>query len=165
MDKPIFVLDANVFVEAKNRYYAFDIAPKFWDSLIYHANIGHIESIDRIKDELQRGKDDLAEWATGDFHSAFVSTDKEDIIENFKKIMEWVNAQEQFTEAAKSDFASGADGWLIAYAKTKDRIIVTHEVFDPKIRRKAPIPNVCKEFKIEFIDTFEMLRRLKVKFH
>ncbi len=29
-----YVLDTNVFTESKNRYYAFDIAPKFWTSLV-----------------------------------------------------------------------------------------------------------------------------------
>ena len=26
----MYLLDTNVFIEAKNRYYAFDIAPGFW---------------------------------------------------------------------------------------------------------------------------------------
>ncbi|PMD04330.1 DUF4411 family protein, partial [Brevibacterium paucivorans] len=26
----MYLLDANVLIEAKNRYYAFDIAPGFW---------------------------------------------------------------------------------------------------------------------------------------
>lgn len=26
----MFLLDANVFIEAKNRYYGFDICPGFW---------------------------------------------------------------------------------------------------------------------------------------
>ena len=26
----MFLIDANVLIEAKNRYYAFDIAPGFW---------------------------------------------------------------------------------------------------------------------------------------
>jgi hypothetical protein len=29
-----FVLDANVFIEAHRRYYAFDIAPLFWTMVI-----------------------------------------------------------------------------------------------------------------------------------
>ena len=26
-----YLLDANVFIEAKNRYYGFDFCPAFWD--------------------------------------------------------------------------------------------------------------------------------------
>ena len=29
----MFLIDANILIEAKNRYYAFDLAPGFWDWL------------------------------------------------------------------------------------------------------------------------------------
>jgi hypothetical protein len=78
--------------------------------------------------------------------------------------MSWVQAQEQFSDAAKADFAAGADGWLVAYARSKGLIVVTHEVLDPSIRRKVPIPNVCEAFGVSYVDTFEMLRELGVRF-
>lgn len=62
-----YVLDANVFIEASRRYYAFDIAPSFWQILIDHAGKGQVLSIDHIKVELERGKDELAKWAKNDF--------------------------------------------------------------------------------------------------
>jgi len=37
-----YILDANVFIEATRRYYAFDLAPKFWDSLVHYAANGQI---------------------------------------------------------------------------------------------------------------------------
>jgi hypothetical protein len=58
----VYVLDANVFIEAARRYYAFDVAPTFWTGLVHHATQGRIKSIDKIKQELERGNDDLAEW-------------------------------------------------------------------------------------------------------
>lgn len=58
-DHKIYILDSNVFMEAHNRYYAFDIAPGFWDALIGHAETGRIISIDRVKKELDKGEDDL----------------------------------------------------------------------------------------------------------
>jgi hypothetical protein len=45
----VFVLDAAVFIEAHRRYYAFDLAPKFWGSLVQHAEHGQVESIDHVK--------------------------------------------------------------------------------------------------------------------
>ncbi|MDO8872689.1 MAG: DUF4411 family protein, partial [Methanoregula sp.] len=42
---PIFLLDANVFIEAARRYYAFRIAPGYWDGLILHAGRGPVRSI------------------------------------------------------------------------------------------------------------------------
>ena len=35
-----YLLDANVFIEAYKRYYAFDIAPAFWNNLALAAQDG-----------------------------------------------------------------------------------------------------------------------------
>ena len=77
--------------------------------------------------------------------------------------MECVAGQAQFFDAAKAEFADGADGWLIAYARAeKATQLVTQEQFRPDVKRRIPITNVCRQFKLEWIDTFEMLRRLGV---
>lgn len=159
-----YVLDANVFIEAVRRYYAFDLAPVFWESLVHHAANGRIQSIDRIEKELERGKDELAEWATSQFSDAFASTDEQDIIDSYTEVLNWVIAQDQFLEAAKADFADSADGWLLAYARSKGYVVVTHEVANPNIKIKVPIPNVCHAFGVRYIDTFAMLRELGVRF-
>ncbi len=164
MDGATYVLDANVFIEAARRYYAFDLAPPFWESLVQHAENGRIYSIDRVKVELERGKDELAEWATSQFSNAFASTDEEEVTNSYASVMGWVRAQDQFSDAAKADFADGADGWLVAYAMSKSQIVVTHEVLDPGIKRKVPIPNVCEAFSVNYVDTFAMLRELGVRF-
>ena len=164
MDVTIYLLDANVFIEAARRYYAFDLAPKFWESLVLKAEDGQIQSIDRVKQELERGKDELATWVTDQFSDAFASTDEEDVIEFYSEVMSWVQAQDQFSDAAKADFATGADGWLVAYAKSTGCIVVTHEVLNPNIIRKVPIPNVCEAFGVDYHDTFKMLRQLGVRF-
>lgn len=159
-----YLLDANVFIEAARRYYAFDLAPKFWEVLVRHAEAGQIQSIDRVKQELERGKNELATWVKGTFNAAFASTDDTDVFRSFAEIMTWVQAQGQFLEAAKSDFASGADGWLVAYARVKGCVVVTHERPAPDARRRVPIPNVCEAFDVPFVDTFEMLRTLGERF-
>ncbi len=164
MDQSVYVLDADVFIEAARRYYAFDIAPPFWDSLLQHADNGTIESIDRVKKELEEGKDELARWANSKFSHAFYSTDETDVIESYGRIMTWVQGQSQYSDAAKADFARGADGWLLAYAVAKGRVVVTHEVLNVDIKRKVPIPNVCKPFNLRPVDTFIMLRELGVRF-
>ena len=163
MDDAVFALDANVFIEAHRHYYAFDLAPKFWEDLIQHAASGRVESIDRVKVELQKGGDQLAAWANEQFACAFASTDEEDVIQCYGDIMKWVNAQPQFSHAAKADFARGADGWLVALARAKRRVVVTHEVLNLDVRRKIPIPNVCQAFDVPYVNTFEMMRRLGVR--
>lgn len=60
----VYILDANAFIEAKRRYYAFDLCPGFWDALMWHQARDEVRSIDRVKKELERGGDDLTEWAS-----------------------------------------------------------------------------------------------------
>jgi len=158
-----YVLDANVFIQAARHYYAFDIAPSYWQTLIDHAKNKQVLSIDRVKDELDRGRDDLDGWANDSFQEFFVSTSSEDVIVAYREVMAWSQGQAQFTDAAKAEFAGVADGWLVAYALAKGCIVVTHEQFNPTIRRRVKIPNVCQVFGIPFIDTFQMMRALGVR--
>ncbi|WP_420829404.1 DUF4411 family protein [Nannocystis pusilla] len=57
-----FLLDANIFIAAKNKYYSFDLCPGFWDALADGHARERVYSIDRVHDELRRGDDDLVEW-------------------------------------------------------------------------------------------------------
>lgn len=158
-----YLIDTDVFIQAARLHYAFDLVPAFWDSLVRLAEDGTIRSIDRVKQELGRGKDELAEWANTQFADAFFSTDEADVIESYGKIMTWVQGQAQFLDAAKAEFAGGADGWLVAYATVKGLVVVTHEQPAPDARRRVKIPNVCEAFDVRYVDTFVMLRELGVR--
>ena len=162
---PKFLLDANVFMQAARGYYAFDIAPAFWQALIDHASKGSVLSIDRVRDEIELGKDDLANWASGNFHQWFASTRDNDVVEAYGKIMNWAQAQPRYSLAAKAEFAGvrNADPWLVAYAFAKERVVVTHEQPRPEAKRKIFIPDVCQAFGVPFVDTYAMLRALAVK--
>ena len=43
-----YLVDSDVLLTAKNRYYGFDICPGFWKSLLEHHQGGHIFSILRV---------------------------------------------------------------------------------------------------------------------
>ena len=164
-DPPKYVLDANVFVQAARQYYAFDLAPAFWQALVDHASNDRVLSVDRVKDEIDRGRDELARWANEDFHTYFASTNPEDVLQVYANIMQWAQAQSQYSEAAKAEFADqrNADAWIVAYAKANGCAVVTLEQPDPQIKRRIPIPNVCLAFEVPFIDSFAMLRALGVR--
>jgi hypothetical protein len=163
MGGPAYVLDANVFIEAARRYYAFDLVPNFWATLVHLGAAGHIVSIDRVKDELLKGKDDLAAWIADNFTEAIASTNETTVINCYSEVITWVAGQDQYMDAAKDSFADGADGWLVAYARCTDRIVVTHEQPRDNIRKGVPIPNVCNAFNVPYTNTFGMLRDLKIK--
>lgn len=160
-----YVLDTSVLVEAAKRYYAFDIAPGFWQQLKQSAQQGVIIIIDRVKDEIYKGKDELKQWFDNHFHANFFTTRNDDVFKAYATIMRWAQDQTQFTDAAKAELAkaTNADAWLVSYGIAHGCIVVTQERFDPNIRRRIPIPNICEEFGVSYIDTFEMMRQLRMK--
>jgi predicted nucleic acid-binding protein len=160
-----YLLDANTFIEAKRRYYAFDICPGYWAALLAHHESGRLASIDRIRGELLRGGDELTEWVESQVPVAlFLSTTDVAVTRQFGQMMAWVQAQPQFMPAAKIEFAEVADGWLAAYAKVYGFKVITHEVANPEARKRVPLPNVCDAFGVICVNTFEMLRSLETQF-
>ncbi len=159
-----YLLDANIFIQAHQTYYAFDIAPSFWEQLIHSAEQDKLISIDQIMNELKNSnKDDpLSFWATNKFKDWFMSCSDDGVYQSYSEIMEWAQNHEHFKPSAKEEFARSADSWVLAYAKACDYTIVTHEVYDSNIKKRIKIPNVCEAFDISYIDTFTMLRDLNI---
>ncbi len=166
MAKPrTYLLDTNILVEAHKRYYGFDLCPGFWKAVIRQHHDQRIFSIDRVKREIAAGKDKLTKWTKRSVLKAFFKkTDNSAIIEQFGKMIEWVQGEPQYKPEAKAEFATVADGWLVACARAEGLIVVTEEVHNQNIQKRVPIPNVCRQFQVEYINTFEMLRELRVRF-
>lgn len=163
--KTQYLLDANVLMEAKRRYYRFGLCPGFWDCIAWQYKQGTLGSIDRIKKEIDQGKDDLTQWAKRSAPKGFfASTTEAEVAAWFGKMVAWAQAEKQYLPEAKTEFASGNDAWLIAYAKQYGLTVVTHETYDAKIKNRVKIPNVCDEFGVHCIDTFDMLEALKTQF-
>ncbi len=164
--QPKYLLDSNVFIEANRRYYAFDLCPGFWESLsIYHSK-DLICSIDRVKTiEFAKGHDDLKEWADSKISKKFfVASDGEDVQASYAEAMQWVQDQKRFYPFAKTEYAESVDGWLIAYARAKGMILVTHEEPAPESKKQVKIPDVCNAIGVQCVNTFDMLRALGTKF-
>jgi len=162
-----YLMDADVFIQAKNQYYAFPICPGFWDSLIGRYETGDVFSIDHIKQELLRGdkEEDLVKWVKKKVPKGFfLTTQEQAVIEHYKNIMLWVQRSVQFSDAAKAKFATEADGWLAAYAKAHDYVVITGEQYRPEVKSRVPLPNVCKAFDVECCEVFRMLTNLRVQF-
>ncbi len=158
-----FLLDANVLIAAHHDYYAPDLCPGFWECLQHYCNAGRLLSIDRVRDEIT-GPELLVQWMTQIPASIFVPTDEQRVVDSFGEMMAWVQGNDQFLIEAKEEFARVADGWLAAYASEYDVVVVTNEAFNPNVRRKVPLPNLCLQFGIRCIDTYSMLRELGVRF-
>ena len=165
-EQPLFVLDTNVFIEAHRRYYAQDLCPGFWECLNHYCREQQLLSIDRVRNEILATStpDMLVDWVSRAPSALFASSAEPPVIHAFTEMVNWVRGNEQFLPEARAEFARVADGWLVAYARVHNAVVVTHEVFGAEVRRKVPLPNVCREFGVDYRDTFEMLRELRVRF-
>ncbi len=158
-----FLVDADVFISAKNRYYAFDICPGFWDSLIFYHRQGLVLSVDRVRGELLAGRrtEDLVVWVRNELPKGFfLEVDSEPVTTAYADIMLWSQRHPKYFDLAKAKFATGADGWLVAYARTHGMTVVTNEQSAPDSKREIKLPDVCDQFDVKYLDTFSMLRRL-----
>lgn len=156
-----FLLDANIFIQAKNLHYGFDFCPAFWDWLIEQHAVGCVASIEKVNNELQRGTDALSDWATARGRAFFLPPDN--LVEQaLTRVSIWVMSQ-TYETAAKATFLQAADYWLVAHALAHDFVVVTHEAPSDSTR-KIKIPNVCKGLEIPCISPYEMLRQSCARF-
>jgi hypothetical protein len=58
-----YLLDANVFIQAKNLHYGFDFCPAFWDWLVERNATDTVFSIEKVEDEIDAGDDAHTTWA------------------------------------------------------------------------------------------------------
>ncbi|HUZ97263.1 MAG TPA: DUF4411 family protein, partial [Edaphobacter sp.] len=58
-----YLLDADVFIRAKNLHYGLDFCPAFWEWLIEQNRARQVFSIEKVGDEVQAVADELSLWA------------------------------------------------------------------------------------------------------
>lgn len=156
-----YLLDANVFIQAKNLHYGLDFCPAFWSWLLHSNNAGLVFSIDKVADEIDAGDDDLTEWKREHGNSLFRRTNA-NIAAQFGRVSTWVTGQ-NYEPAAINTFLQVADFYLIAHALADGHTVVTHEVPANSVRR-IKIPNVCIGLGLRFMTPYEMLRRERARF-
>lgn len=156
-----YLLDTNVFIQAKNLHYGLDFCPAFWQWLIEKGASGRVLSIDKVADEIAAGADELTDWTHHDGNGLFRKTDVA-VAAQFGKVSAWVTGQ-QYEPAAINTFLQVADFYLVTHALAGGHIVVTHEVAANSAKR-IKIPNVCIGLGLRFMTPYEMLRIEKARF-
>lgn len=81
-----YLLDTNIFIDAKNRYYRPKVCPGFWDWLIQANGTDNVYSIDRVYDELTEDSDhEVSVWAKQNSEDFFLPVD-EDVLPALQSI-------------------------------------------------------------------------------
>lgn len=149
-----YLLDANVFIQAKNAYYGFDICPGFWDWLDQAHAHHRIASIDRIGDELKAGSDQLAAWAKSR-PSLFLTPDAS-VIDSLRVTSAWA-ATSRYEQAAVREYTRIADAQLVAHAHAHGLTVVTHEIPSNGLK-KIKIPDACRVLDVPYTSIISVLR-------
>lgn len=156
-----YLLDANIFITAKNLHYGFDFVPAFWDWLDRsHAN-DLVWSTAKVRQELTAGKDELANWVQNRA-SLFLAPDSS-VTASMQQLATWANSA-PFDPAAVSEFFSVADFELVALAHAQDFTVVTHERPRPNARKRILIPDACVALGVNWTDPYTMLRACGAEF-
>lgn len=134
-----YLLDANVFMAAKNLHYGMDFCPAFWDWLVRDSRSGKVFSIEKVGDEIMAGTDELAQWASEQDDGFFLAPDAA-ALTGLGTVAAWVNEHAVYSPAAKNTFLPIADYYLVAQALSGGHSVVTHEKAENSVHR-VKIPN------------------------
>jgi hypothetical protein len=156
-----YLLDANVFIQAKNLHYGLDFCPAFWDWLIANNASGQVFSIEKVGDEIAAGGDDLSAWAALRGPDFFLKPDAA-ILTALGVVSSWATGH-GYEAAAVSTFLQVADYYLVGHALAHGHTVVTHEIASPSTKR-IKIPNACIGVGLKVMTPYEMLRRERARF-
>ena len=82
----------------------------------------------------------------------------------YSQIMLWAQPNTQYTAPAKAKFATEADRCLVAYASVHRHTVVTNEQPRPESKNRILLPDVCAQFDVPYLNTFEMLKGLAIRY-
>lgn len=154
-----FLIDANVFIQAKNFHYQFCFCQGFWNFLLNLHEKKILYSLKSVYHELvEVKKDELAIWVQKNIPESFWLDDY-DAIEKYAEIIRWAHNNPSFKPVAKKNFAdlTTADPWLVSYAATFNYSIISQEKSNPFSPRKIYLADAAKEFRVPYFTIYEFL--------
>ena len=157
----LYLLDANVLIDANRDYYPIERVPQFWVWLLEMAKSGRVKVPHEVYDKVVDAQTDvLSEWLVA--NRDVIILDESVPVELVQQVINYRYA------ADLTDVEHGKlneDPFLVAYAlaDVANRRIVTTEVSRPtKTRANRHIPDVCNDPnpKVLCVNTFRMIREL-----
>lgn len=156
----LYLLDANVLIDANRDYYPLERVPEFWDWLQQHAAAGELKVPLEIYDEITAGSGDLVDWLKQrEIKQNLVFNEAPD-----PDLVDQVVSTGYAPDLSDLELNEvGRDPFLIAYALAKpdERWVITNEASKPKRQRaNRHIPDVCKSLHVNCENTFYLIRML-----
>lgn len=160
MIRLLYLLDANVLIDANRDYYPIERVPEFWEWLENVGRHGNAVIPLEVYEEISDGSDALAAWVKRDSIKGVLLFQEEVDVSLVSHVTDHGYASDLTDDEVET---MGRDPFLIAYA-LKDaaaRCVVTTEVSKPKKQRaNRHLPDVCHDLGVRCCNTFEFVRAL-----
>lgn len=156
----LYLLDANVLIDADRDYYSLERVPEFWEWLENGGVTGHVKIPLEVYEEISDGKDELADWSKQvQIKAALLLQEEVEV-----SLVSSATDQGYASDLTDDEVVKiGRDPFLIAYAlrDVGSRCVVTTEVSKPsRSRANRHLPDVCRDLGVECHNTFEFVRAL-----
>lgn len=159
----MYLIDSDVFIDAKNRHYGFDIVPAFWTWVEQQHRVERVFTVQRVADEVLAGADELAAWMNAQ-PASFRLSARPDEQPFLQTVSQWATGA-GYQPAAVATFLQAGDYFLVAQALARGFTVVTQETPDPVVSRKRiKIPDACKAVGVAWMTPFTMLRTEGARF-
>ena len=154
----LYLLDANVLIDAQRDYYPIDRVPEFWVWLVEQGASGIVKIPDAVYRKMIDAEDQLAAWLRLNRRDLLLDEDLP------AQALSQVLAEGYAPDLSEVEVETiGDDAPLIAHAilDREARAVVTTEHSRPKrTRANRHIPDVCADLGVTCINTFAMVREL-----
>lgn len=156
----LFLLDANVLIDANRDYYPIERVPEFWDWLVHHGEQDNVKIPLEIYEEIKDGNDKLAVWSKDTDVKSALLLDEEVNVDMVSTAINDGYAPDLTDDEVEK---IGRDPFLVAYgvADLGQRCVVTTEVSKPRrSRANRHLPDVCSTFGVPCRNTFQFVQEL-----
>ena len=160
----LYLLDANVLIDANRDYYPIERVPQFWGWLLEMAGLGRVKMPQEIFEEITTPRpcpdrpDALVEWLIS-HQDVLVLKEMVDV-----ELVGRVTYDGYADDLTDDEIEKiGRDPFLIAYAlaSPEQRCVVTNEHSRPsRTRANRHVPDVCHDLGVPCFNTFEFIRAL-----
>ena len=154
----LYLLDANVLIDASRDYYPVRRVPEFWAWLVYMGEQGRVKVPQEVYDKVTVSNDDLANWLKANRGAMLLTEDVDAGIVNYVIERGYADDLTEYETAQLNE-----DPFLIAYAlaDTGQRCVVTTEHSRPNRQRaNRHIPDVCNDMNVCCRNTFQLISEL-----
>ena len=156
-----YCLDANVLIQAWQKYYSPRFCPDYWNLL---NDLGEKDKIflpQNVFEEITKTEDDLANWLND---SKIPIKEIDGVVANCLKDIYAANPLHKYL-VDNTKQRSLADPWVIAHALKENACVVTKEEKVTALNTtRIKIPNVCENMGIRWINDFEFVEELNIQF-